>query len=36
MGKDCKKHDSAGDYLNAEEKTETAHTARFRALILMA
>lgn len=36
MGKDCKKHGSTGDYPDAEEKTETAHAARFRALVLMA
>ncbi len=36
MGKECKKRGSTGDYLNVEEKTETAHTARFRALVLMA
>lgn len=36
MGKGCKKYGSTGDYLNAEEKTETAHTARFRALLRMA
>ena len=36
MGKDCKKHDSTGDYLNAEEKAVAAHAARFRALVLMA
>lgn len=36
MGKDCKKHGSAGDYPVAEEKAVAAHAARFLALVLMA